>query len=202
MKLLSKAALLTHLTDLHERVVTDPLLLGDGGVLIRELTAEQRIHAQQAATEDADPEGRPNEALYRALLVAYCVVDPDSGRPYADGRTNADGTPRIDPRTRAPLFSADEVVDLMAGRTLLVDLLVSEITKLSAVGPTALFRGDPRAERVERDARPGAGGGGENPERPPDQGAGDDDRGAVQPSGAGDGGGAEPVGLPEPAVVA
>lgn len=175
MKLLTKADLLQRLTDMHERIVADPILLGpDVGVLVRELTAEQRVQAQQAAgQEDAD---NPNEALYRALLMQFCVVDPDSGRPYADGRTNGDGSPRIDPRTRMPLFTADEIIDLMAGRALLVDKLVNEISSLSALRPTDYKSSGPALNGVQRDAGPRAEGTGEEPPRASDQGSGGDDR--------------------------
>lgn len=196
MSVLKKADLFRRLTDIHERVVSH-YLLGDDGVLIREMTAEQRMQAQEAANEDAD---NPNQALYVAMVLHFCLVDPDSGRLYADGRVGPDGQPVIDPRTRAPLFTADDIVDLMQGRTLLVEHLFSEATKLSAVGPTALFSGHRTDDHLQRDADAGAGGREEAALGASATGGGDDDRGALPVAAASDGGGSEPVGLSVTAV--
>lgn len=145
---LSKAALLSALVGIHEKAVTSPLL--GGTVLIRELTARQRLIAREAAARENEEE--PDNALYQAMLIQFAVVDPESGEVGPDGT--------VDPHTRRPLFTPAEVAALAEGRALAVDLLVREITALSALLPVHLQQGDPAPGRGERDqgSRPGAGG--------------------------------------------
>jgi len=164
---LSKAALLAALTHTHEKTV-DGYFLG-GQVLIRELTARQRLIAQQAAqAENAD---EPDNGLYQAMLIQMCVVDPESGTKGADGR--------IDPRTRTPLFTIDDVRDLMESRWGAVNALIEEITSMAGLGPAAMFSSDTPADRPERDAREGVEGTGEAAGADADQGTGDDDQRAA-----------------------
>lgn len=141
------------LTDLHEDVVT-PALFGGRAVLIRELTARQRMEANAAATA-ADPD-TPDNALYQAMLIQMSVVDPRSGTPYADGRRDANGEALIDPRTRAPLLTVGDVQAIADGRDLAVTDLVNRIVRLSALGPRAMFRGDLAPDGGERNAGAGA----------------------------------------------
>lgn len=151
MEYADKATLLRALTQLHERTVESPMF--GGAVLIRELTARQRQNANDAATAQ-DPE-QPDNPLYRAMLIQQSVVDPESGTPYADGRRGPDGDALIDPRTRAMLFTIDEVLVLADGRDQPINDLANTISALSRLGPDAMFSGDSAADGGERD--PGAG---------------------------------------------
>jgi hypothetical protein len=77
------------LLETHERTLSDPATLAvfGGPVLIRELTAGQRLRAAAAARAENPDE--PDMALFDAIRLHLCVVDPASGTPYADGRTDA-----------------------------------------------------------------------------------------------------------------
>ena len=169
---------------LHEQVLDSPVL--GGKVLIREFTARQRVEMTEAANEE-DPE-RPNQTLYRAMMIQYSVVDADSGTPYADGRLDrVTGLPAIDPRTRTPLFTIDEVVDLMDGRALPSQTLVDAISALSAVRPDALFPSNSATNGGERNPVAGAGTGGPGNERTEAGIPGADDHGASRPPAQSDG---------------
>lgn len=162
--------LLAVLTATHERVIT-PALFGGKAVLIREITARQRLLANEAAL--AENPDSPDQALYRAMLIQMSVVDPESGTPG-------------DPRTRTPLLSPAEVESIAEGRELAVSELFEAIAALAGLGPRWLFRGHSAADGPQRDA----GGGAESPadaarEASPD-GAGDDDGGggvSAEPAG-------------------
>lgn len=156
---LTRAELLSALTETHEKTIT-PALFGGGQVLIRELIGKQRLLANEAATA-ASPDA-PDNALYRAMLVQSSVVDPDSGTPGPDGR--------IDPRTRTPLFAVADVQNIVNGRDLLLAELVEEIAALAALPPRFLFRGHRAADGAERDAHAGAEAGADAAQ--PDAGGG------------------------------
>lgn len=177
MDYLSKDALLAALTHTHEKTV-ESYFLG-GKVLIRELTARQRLMAQQAAQAD-NPE-EPDDGFYQAMLIQMCVVDPESGTPDAGGH--------IDPRTRAPLFTVEDVRNLMEARYGAVTALIEEITSLAGLGPAAMFSGNHAADGGERDAGAGAQGVSDAAGEVADQGTGDtDERGALaDDAGAADG---------------
>ena len=167
---LDKSALLGAVVGLHEKAVTSPLL--GGTVLIRELTARQRLIAREAAARESEEE--VDTALLYAMYVQFCVVDPDSGTPGPDGT--------IDPHTRRPLFTPQEVQALAEGRALVLDMLVGEITSLSALSPVSLQPGNPQARGGKRDAGQGAGARGAAAPGQAAAGAGDDDGGgAVAP---------------------
>lgn len=176
---LDKAALLGALTGTHEKAVDVPLV---GRVLLREIPARIRIVAQQEARRD-DPD-QVDDALYMALMVGHSLVDPDSGTPGPDGR--------IDPRTRRPLLTPEEILLLADGRDLPMRFLFEEAIALAGVAPGALFRGDTRADPPQRDAGAGA------PDRPTDA-PGDADEGARDGDGRAD---ADPAddGSPRPAA--
>lgn len=144
------------LFDLHERVLDQPAVVDffGGAILIRELTAGQRLRALAAARVDNPDE--PDVPLYNAMLVQLCVVDPATGTPYADGRVGDDGQPLIDPRTRAPLFRADDLPLLIEARDLPMAAILNTIDDLGALKPRHMFRGDPAADGGERDAGAGA----------------------------------------------
>ncbi len=164
---LSKAALLSALTHTHEKTV-DGYFIG-GTVLIRELTARQRLTAQQAA--QAENPDEPDNGLYQAMLIQMCVVDPDSGTVGADGR--------IDPRTRTPLFTVDDVRDLMESRWGAVNALIEEITSLAGLGPQAMFSSDPPADSGERNQGAGTAGPGDAAGEAAGPGTGDADQRAA-----------------------
>lgn len=142
----TRDALLAGLASPHERTVALP---GVGRVLIRELTARERQAISEAAQDEA---GTSDDALFTALLVQRCVVDPDSGTPDATGR--------IDPRTRRPLLSPEDVAALADGRWLFLQRLREQIISLSALSSDALKSGDLAADGGEPDAGPGAAPGG------------------------------------------
>lgn len=122
---LSKEKLKAALTDLHEIVFDDPLL--EGAVLLRELSAAQRLMVNEAAARE---DGTIDNYLYRAMLLQMMIVDPDSGQPYADGREG------IDPRTRKPLFDSDEVIELFeGGREIVMTKLLDAGLQLSRLSP-------------------------------------------------------------------
>lgn len=182
---LTRDELLGALTGVHEKTIR-PRLFGGRPILIREITARQRLTAQQAAS--AENPDTPDNALYRAMLIQMAVVDPASGAPYADGRLDPlTGSPAIDPRTRSPLLTLADVEAIADGRDLLIDELVTEIASLAALGPSALKRGHPRADRPQRDAGAGAETGRDAARADEDEGTGDaGERGALAPLPAGE----------------
>lgn len=163
--MLTKAQLLAALTQTHERKITISFLGGE--ILIRELTARQRLLAQQAA--QAENPDEPDNALYQAMLIQMCVVDPDTGV--------ADAMGRIDPRTRAPLFSVEDIQNLSDARYAAVSSLIDEITSLAALGPQAMFSGGDAADSRERDAGAGAAGTEDTPGEDETEGPGNTDGG-------------------------
>jgi hypothetical protein len=184
-----KATLLRALTQLHEQTIDDAFTrqLFGGAVLIREITARQRQDANEAA-QAQDPE-KPDNALYRAMLIQQAVVDPESGQPYADSRRGPDGAILIDPRTRTPLFTLADVVLISDGRDIATNELTTRIASLAALGPQAMFSGDPAPDSGERDQGPGAEAPGDAPPGDVPPGTGDADGGAAYADGpvAGDG---------------
>ena len=178
--MLNKAQLLAALTHTHEREIISPFL--GGRVHIRELTARQRMLAQQAAQAE-NPE-EPDNALYQAMLIQMCVVDPETG--------TADSTGRIDPRTRAPMFSVEDIQNLSDARFAAVSSLIDEITSLGGLGPAAMFSSGDAADGSERDA--GASATGDESPAGEDEAArlGDPDSGGALASDPSTGDGAEP----------
>ena len=139
-------SLLSIFTDIHELLLDDPLtieLVGEP-VLIREMNVAQRLAANAAAVAENPDE--PDQALYRAMLIQSCIVDPATGSPYSDGRVNDDGTPMIDPRTRATVFRADDLPMLTQMRDVLSTHITNRILELGALTPRHLKSGDPRAD--------------------------------------------------------
>lgn len=163
---LNRADLLAALTNTHERTIT-PVLFGGKAILIREITARQRMLANSAALADNPDE--PDQALYRAMLIQMSVVDAATGTAGADGR--------IDPRTRTPIFAIEDIQSIADGRDIYVDALLAEILRLAALRPEDMFRGDTASDGSERSA----GAGREEPEEAP---GGDEGQGL----GAADGG--------------
>lgn len=144
---------LAALTSFHELTVNDPLI--GAPLLIRELTAHQRLVSQEAAQrEDGE---QPDNNLYQAMLVQMAVVDPASGTPYTDGRIDPrTGQSAIDPRTRRALFNPDDLLELMEAREAPRLLLVTKITALSRLLPAEFSLGDTAADPAQRDAGTGA----------------------------------------------
>lgn len=170
--------LLACLTDVHEKWIR-PMFFGGRDILIREVTARQRLFANQAAfAENPDDADNP---LYQAMLIQVSVVDPTTGTPYADGRTDENGQPLIDPRTRKPLLTLDDVKLIADGRDLPTQALLKDITALSALTPVSLFRGNQTPDSGERDAGAGAEGRTDSPGGSASEGTGDPDGGAVLP---------------------
>ena len=161
-KYLSKTDLLRSLTEIHERTV-DHVFLG-GAVLVREPTVRQWNMAREAATADTPDD--PDTSLFHAMLIHLCVVDSESG-------TVDSTTGRIDPRTRTPLFTMEEALDIAEGRRMACAVLIEEITDLAAQLPRHLKSGDRAPDGAQRDAGVGVEGSGETTERDADRGSGD-----------------------------
>lgn len=140
MAYITRDDLLAALTETHEKTIA-PALFGGASILIRELTARQRTQANEAALRE-NPDV-PDNSLYRAMLIQMSVVDPESG--------SAD-----DPRTRTPLLTIDDVLNIADGRDEMTNTLVSEITSLSLLAPRHLFPSNKPADRPQRDAHEGA----------------------------------------------
>ncbi len=151
----SAASIRAALLDIHERELDAPPVVAffGGAVLVRELTAGQRLRAAAAARADNPDE--PDMALFHAMLIQLSVVDPDSGAPYADGRADDDGRPQIDPRTRRPLFTADDLPLLVEARDLPMTVILNAVDDLGALKPRHMFRRGAAPDGGERDA--GAG---------------------------------------------
>lgn len=152
---ITRADLLAALTETHERTIT-PALFGGRAVLIRELTARQRTAATEAANRENPDE--PDNTLYRAMLIQMSVVDPETG--------SAD-----DPRTRTPLLTIDDILNIADGRHDLIIELTNAIVDLSQAAPRHLFRSDPAPDRAERDAHEGDADGGGRDRDAADQGS-------------------------------
>jgi hypothetical protein len=152
----SPAAIRAALLDLHERTLDSPAIVAyfGGALLVRELTAGQRLRAGAAARVDNPDE--PDVGLYNAMLVQMAVVDPASGTPYADGRVGEDGEPLIDPRTRRPLFAADDLPLLAEARDVPLGAILDTVAELGALAPHHLQGGHPAPDGGERDAGAGA----------------------------------------------
>lgn len=164
----TRQQLLTTLTSTHEKTVDDPVL---GRILIRELTARQRLAANEAAT--AENAEMPDQALYWAMLLQSAIVDPSTGTPGPDGR--------VDPRTRAPLFSVEDVQTLADGRDLLLQRLVNHVTSLAALGIAELRSFRPEDVSEQRDQDAGNTTAGTGPEGDASEGTGDAHGGASPP---------------------
>lgn len=141
------AAIRAALSETHERLVDTPAVVALFGrpVLVRELTAGQRLRATSAVRADNPDE--PDVALFNAMRLQLCVVDPESGQPYADGRTGDDGRPLIDPRTRVPVFTPDDLPMLIEARDVPAALLLDAIDDLGAMRSHSLQGGDPPPDR-------------------------------------------------------
>lgn len=177
---LSRDALFAALTNTHEKDVYSSLF--GGRVLIREITARQRMLAQQAAqAEDGE---NPDNALYQAMLVQMSVVNPESGQ--------TDATGRIDPRTRTPMFAVADVLSLVNARFGPINQLVEAIQELAGLGPAAMFSGDTEADRPERGTGTSAAGAEATTGEAPDQGSGDTGERGAFPDGDSPADGAEP----------
>ncbi len=121
---LSRAALLSALTTLAEEDIDEPLL--GSRLRIRELTAAQRQQANEAAIAS----GTPDNALYRAWVVAYGVIDPD---------------------TNQQLFTPADVGALMAARYEAVLRVATAILRLSEALPGSLKSSDRAVDTGQRD---------------------------------------------------
>jgi hypothetical protein len=168
-----KERLTAALTAIHEQPLEYPAW-GLTGALLREFTARERQYAQEAVQTEAG-EADPDQILFRAMLMQRCITDPESGRPYADGRTGPDGQVAIDPRTRTPVFTVAEIADLADGRAIVFNRIWDDLLALAAAAPADLFPGDRAVVGAERDAGTGDTGDTAEPGGTPDQGTGDTD---------------------------
>ena len=93
---------------------------------------EKTSAVEASRGEDADAPA--DETIARAFILQRCILDPESGE--------ADSTGRIDPRTRRPLFSPEEVNDLINTREVPMNLIYQAIARLGAMFPDAFRGGD------------------------------------------------------------
>lgn len=143
---LNRSALLSLLADTHEKTIT----IGGASLLIREVTARARLLANEAAL--AENPDKADQVVFDSHIIRYAVVDPESGTAGPDGR--------IDPRTRRPLLTLEDVETLCDGRSVVRAELLNAIWSLGSASQAATFRGDPAADGAERDAGAGAETGG------------------------------------------
>lgn len=156
-----RARLKAALTDLHERALDYPEW-GLTGAVLREFTARERQYANDAVQAEAGA-ADVDQILFRAMLLQRCITDPDTGQPYADGRAGPGGQPAIDPRTRAPIFTLDDIQDIADSRAILFNRIWDDLLALAAAAPESLFPGDRADVGSERDAGAGAEGAEEAP---------------------------------------
>lgn len=169
-----KERLRTALTALHEKPLEYPEW-GISGAMLREFTARERQYANDAVQEQGGAD--PDQILFRAMLMQRCITDPATGRPYADGRTGPSGSPLIDPRTRTPIFTVEEITELADGRAFLFTRIWDDLIELAAAAPASLFRGDRTDDGAERDQGAGDQGDGAGTAGSSDQGTGNPDGG-------------------------
>lgn len=172
-----RTKLLDALQGVHERPFDYPQW-GMTGALMREFTARERQAANEAVT--LDNPGDPDQILFRAMLLARCITDPATGSPYADGRLDArTGKVAIDPRTRTPIFTIEDVQSLANGRAAIFNALWDDLLEVAAMTQGAMFSRDTAADGGERDQ--GARDPGSSDATPPaaDHGAGDTDERAA-----------------------
>lgn len=139
MALLNRDALLDSLSP---REAVEPSAVFGGELLLRELTRLQ--HRSLLAVANARPEMQRADA-WNAGIFAAGVMSPTSGDPYPDNRRDAAGNLLVDPTTRRPMFTADEVLALPNRSAVFDEVLrvAQRILDLSEVGPDALKSGDP-----------------------------------------------------------
>lgn len=152
-----RTRLLDAFQGVHERAIDYPQW-GITGILLREFTARERQAANEAVMLDNAAD--PDQILYRAMLLQRCITDPATGTPYADGRIDlSTGQAAIDPRTRNPVFTVEDVQALADGRSILFNTLWDELLEVAAMSGGAMF------------SRGGATNGGERDQGASDQGA-------------------------------
>jgi hypothetical protein len=81
MSILDKAAILAA-QDLPTQTVTVPEWGGD--VTVRSMTGADRDQYEQALLAQRGPDGKTNMMNVRARLAAFCMVDADGKRLFAD----------------------------------------------------------------------------------------------------------------------
>lgn len=166
-----RTRLLDAFQTIHERPIDYPQF-GVTGVVLREFTARERQYANEATLLDAPAD--PDQILFRAMLLQRCMTDPATGTPYADGRLDsATGEQAIDPRTRKPVFTVDDVTELADSRAALFNTLWEDLLGVAALDSAAMFSRDHAPDGGERNARAGAQGTGAAADEIADQGAGD-----------------------------
>jgi hypothetical protein len=179
-----RTKLLDAMQGIHERPIDYPQW-GITGIILREFTARERQSANEAVTLD-NPDD-PDQVLFRAMLIQRCVTDPATGAPYADGRRDlATGQPAIDPRTRAPVFTVDDVKELADGRAALFNTLWDDLLEVAAMTGAATFSRDHAADSGERDQGTVFQGAIETPDGDADQGTGDVGERATHADGTGE----------------
>lgn len=168
-----RTRLLDAFQGVHERPIDYPQW-GISGVLLREFVARERQAANEATVLDnAD---NPDQILYRAMLLQRCITDPSTGVPYTDGRLDAStGQPAIDPRTRKPIFTIDDVTELAEGRSLLFTTLWDDLLEVASMSQGAMFSRRAAPNGGERDQGAGTEGTGSTVDSPPHEVPGDTD---------------------------
>lgn len=177
-----RTRLLDAFQGVHEKPIDYPQW-GITGVLLREFTARERQAANEAVTLENATD--PDQILYRAMLLQRCITDPGTGKPYADGRTDlSTGQPAIDPRTRTPVFTVEDVQSLADGRSILFNILWDELLEVAGMTSAGMFSRGDAADGSERSAGAGAAGVDAAHGEPADLGTGDADERAAHADGA------------------
>jgi len=172
-----RTKLLDAFQGVHERMIDYPQW-GITGVMLREFTARERQAANEAVTLDNPAD--PDQILFRAMLIQRCLTDPDTGRPYADGRIDlSTGEAAIDPRTRVSVFTVGDVKELADGRAALFNALWDDLLEVASMTGAALFSRGGTANGTERDPGTGDEAPQAGAEGHADQGAGDVSVGAA-----------------------
>jgi hypothetical protein len=168
-----RTKLLDAFQGVHERPIDYPQW-GITGVLLREFTARERQAANEAVTLDNPTD--PDQILYRAMLLQRCITDPATGGPYADGRIDlSTGERAIDPRTRTPVFTVEDVQELADGRSILFNVLWDDLLEVAGMSSAAMFSRGDAADGAERNQGAGVEGAGATIDGAPSEGAGDTD---------------------------
>lgn len=94
-----------------------------GTVHLIEPTGAQRLDANRAAL--AENENEPDNLIYRAVLIASCVIDPT---------------------TRQPLLEPADALVIAQGREQAAIDLCTEILRLGEASTGDLFRGDQKVD--------------------------------------------------------
>lgn len=129
MTILNRDALLKACSPESLITVEEDIDMLGGTVLIRELSAQQKMDSLEAA-KDADTK-QFNTALHNCIVMQMCVLDPG---------------------TKELLLSADDIPVLLSGRAGPVERIAARAWALSEAAPDHLKSGDSGPDERQQDA--------------------------------------------------